>query len=432
MRPEFDREFDALLRRTAGGSSSVQAPGERTRRALSSPHLDADERAAFAEAAVPPAARAAYVAHLADCDECRGAVASLSAAAGLSFELEKREAAAGTGAPVESPSVNRGSWLGALFAPRLLRFAAPALALSLVGVVSFVALRSDRGRAGFNSASQVEAPSAPADSARDLSASGNANMAMNSNSAAVAEVPALANANLTGTGTAGRGGEVAGGTTGAGAGPLAATTGTRTDQAAAAAQSSGNAPEGERQQAAAATASAPAAPAPEARDEQKRQEAVAEHDSREMSESRNVTSDRANRARNNYELQTPDGSRSRARSNQVLDGGSAAPPPPPAPREEAQPKTAQPSAPGRAVARRSGNAAGEETMRTVEGRRFRRTGGVWVDENYRESLPTTGVRRGTEAYRALVSELPEVGRIAESLSGEVVIVARGRVYRIRP
>jgi hypothetical protein len=43
----------------------------------------------------------------------------------------------------------------------------------------------------------------------------------------------------------------------------------------------------------------------------------------------------------------------------------------------------------------------------------------------------TAVRRGTEGYRALVADIPELGRIAEQLGGEVITVVKGRAYRIR-
>jgi hypothetical protein len=46
-------------------------------------------------------------------------------------------------------------------------------------------------------------------------------------------------------------------------------------------------------------------------------------------------------------------------------------------------------------------------------------------------MSSTGVRRGTEAFRALVADIPEIGRIAEQFSGEVVVVLHGRAYRIR-
>ena len=46
-------------------------------------------------------------------------------------------------------------------------------------------------------------------------------------------------------------------------------------------------------------------------------------------------------------------------------------------------------------------------------------------------MTSTGVRRGTDAYRALVADIPEVGRVAEQLGGEVVVVVHGHAYRIR-
>ena len=46
-------------------------------------------------------------------------------------------------------------------------------------------------------------------------------------------------------------------------------------------------------------------------------------------------------------------------------------------------------------------------------------------------MRSTGVRRGTEAFRALVADVPVVGRIAAQIPGEVVIVVGGRAYRIR-
>jgi hypothetical protein len=76
-------------------------------------------------------------------------------------------------------------------------------------------------------------------------------------------------------------------------------------------------------------------------------------------------------------------------------------------------------------------ASAEAETRSVSNHRFRRQGGVWVDVKYSTSLPTTGVRRGTDTYRALVADIPELGRIAEQLPGEVVVVVKGRAYRIR-
>src|SRR5947209_8954050 len=139
MKEAFDKEVDSLLRRRVRAGAEARGDGERAAHAAA--HLDADELSAFAEGALPPSARLAAVSHLAGCDECRGLVVSLSRAAGVEGELEKR--AASTQVEPARPARWR-EWLSALFAPRVLRYAAPALALCLVAAVSFVVLRSRR------------------------------------------------------------------------------------------------------------------------------------------------------------------------------------------------------------------------------------------------------------------------------------------------
>src|SRR4051812_37011171 len=98
-------------------------------------HLDADELNAFAEGAVPPAARARYVSHLAECDQCRRQVSDLALASGAIGRLEPSAA--------QAPVAN-GIWtaLAKLFAPPVIRYGALAAALVLVAGVSFIALRN--------------------------------------------------------------------------------------------------------------------------------------------------------------------------------------------------------------------------------------------------------------------------------------------------
>jgi hypothetical protein len=54
-----------------------------------------------------------------------------------------------------------------------------------------------------------------------------------------------------------------------------------------------------------------------------------------------------------------------------------------------------------------------------------------VDTAYNSSLSVINVARGSEQYRALIADEPGLRRIAEQLSGEVVVVWKGRAYRIR-
>jgi len=146
MKEGLDREIDSLLRRRARGTAESRSWGDRAGDGSTGAHLDADELGAFAEGALPPSARVAAASHLADCDSCRGIVVGIARVAGAGAEVKEHAvAAAGSAA-----SARTSAWralIASLFAPRVMRFAVPVLALSLVGVVSYVALRSKSGGA---------------------------------------------------------------------------------------------------------------------------------------------------------------------------------------------------------------------------------------------------------------------------------------------
>src|SRR5215210_2638195 len=113
MREGFDREIDSLLRRRARGTAESRLWGEGT----PGTHLDADELSAFAEGALPAAARLAAASHLADCERCRGVVVGLAPAARAEGAGIKHLAEAAVG-PAESarPSAWR-AFFASLFAP---------------------------------------------------------------------------------------------------------------------------------------------------------------------------------------------------------------------------------------------------------------------------------------------------------------------------
>ena len=67
--------------------------------------------------------------------------------------------------------------------------------------------------------------------------------------------------------------------------------------------------------------------------------------------------------------------------------------------------------------------------RTVGGRQFVRRGGSWVDVAYGSQM-TTNVRRGSDQYRALVADEPGLRAVANQLGGDVIVVWKGRAYRI--
>ena len=70
-------------------------------------------------------------------------------------------------------------------------------------------------------------------------------------------------------------------------------------------------------------------------------------------------------------------------------------------------------------------------IREVAGRRFRKQGNAWIDLAYVANRPVMNVVRGSEQYRVLVADEPSLRTIAERLAGEVIVVWKGRAYRIR-
>jgi hypothetical protein len=70
------------------------------------------------------------------------------------------------------------------------------------------------------------------------------------------------------------------------------------------------------------------------------------------------------------------------------------------------------------------------STRTVAGRRFRKQGGVWIDTAYDSSKNVVTVTRNSEQYRGLVGDEPAIKTIADTLDGEIIVVWKGRTYRI--
>jgi hypothetical protein len=434
MREGFDKEIDSLLRRTARSPAGARGNGAGTSGPDS--HLDADELAAFAEGALPEAARMNAVSHLADCGECRAHAVNLTRAAGVEAELEKSEAAAASSSPstAREPGRARG-WLATLFAPRTLRYVAPALVVCLVAVVSFIAIRSRRdGVAQLESSSARPRPSIVAsqnDSQPPSEGVMNANSSANANTAATA----------TGMEEAAHNDKGAADTSvpkpeskdakqdapdGSGAREPARETAPGADTEVASpspAKEADDAPAAAAPTEVAKSAPVDSPPASKSGEHMKAgpPPPAQTNDEVASNEASQQQQKRAAQPRN-LEPQSPDGgSRGRAGSaaNNAVNSGALA-----APSSRRERSTED----ERRDADRS-NAA--EESRSVAGHRFRREGGAWVDVNYKPSMASTGVRRGTDRYRALVADIPEIGRIADQLGSEVTVVVRGRAYRIQ-
>jgi hypothetical protein len=427
MKAEFDKEIDALLRRSLRAAGrGARAP----RDATATPHLDADELSAFAENALPAAARLGAISHLADCDQCRGAAVILSRAAGEPEKLAAVPASADARGAAAS-----GGWLAALFSPRLLRFVAPALALCLVGAVAFVLLRTRRDAGSV--AQHTAAPEAVrpgitggvGDSA-NAGANMNTSTGTTANTAAnVAQPPSDSDQTPRQDRPAPSGPgaepEAPDGSDARTQGELA-----RQQPAEAAATEAAAPPPPPRPVAAESQPTTPA-PSAAARDAAKEKK----EDNRKVADDETARVDegqqerRVNQIGNLDTQQSPDGSRARSGNY----GGARNVPA--APRREADRSSRSVTVPrpgdaaGAGTSREEAKSSGE--TREAAGHRFRRAGNAWVDVKYRPSMDMTGVRRGTDQFRALVADFPLLGRIAEQLSGEVITVINGRAYRIR-
>jgi len=122
-----DAQIDVLLRRYARHSQSNSA----------TEHLDADELNAFAEGSLPEGARARYVSHLVDCDNCRQIVSQLAISSGAVIAAEA----------ATTPNPSGYSWwkrLFGFFTPLTLRLAAFAIVLITVTGVVFLITRRPR------------------------------------------------------------------------------------------------------------------------------------------------------------------------------------------------------------------------------------------------------------------------------------------------
>src|SRR5947207_8590574 len=138
MRQETNNEIDLLLRRLSRREAASESR-------IDGDHLDADELSSYVENALPAAARAHYIEHLAECANCRKLVAQLSSAAGLVNEKLSE---------VSGPPAFR-KFLASLFSPMVLRYAVPALGLIVIAAIGFTVLRRQE-RQTTNSVAQLK------------------------------------------------------------------------------------------------------------------------------------------------------------------------------------------------------------------------------------------------------------------------------------
>lgn len=444
MKEGFDKEIDSLLRRRFGAGAEARAfsDGGAVR---DEAHLDADELSAFAEGALPASARVAAASHMADCDECRGLAVILARASGAEAVLERSAVAASVPASESVAARSRG-WLSSLFAPRALRYAAPALALCLVAVVTFVALRSRREEANLTrQTAGSESPQLEVAKHQPLDSQPGATANANVNESAVAQEPFATESRNASASNTSVPSPVVGAKDAEGAASSAVTEDKKADEPAPPPPAKAEAPV-DVAPPIMSKAGPPVEVSEKARGDNKEKSARQSQPEEEVVVTNDYSAQQRranNQARGiDNNIQMPDGARGQKRgaadsaASNSSGGGLASA----APKSDRDKSAPSPSAPasrrGRSSEEQRERSEDDETVRagdarSVAGHRFRREGGAWVDVNYKSSMASTGVRRGTDAFRALVADIPEIGRVATQLSGEVVVVVKGRAYRIR-
>lgn len=386
MKEKSNNEIDLLLRRLSRHDGGTAGNGD-------AQHLDVDELSSYAQNALPPAARMRYTEHLAECSTCRKLVTELSLSLGATAAV----------APAETISAPGGlkKFLAGLFSPMVLRYAVPALGLIVVAVIGFVTLRrqNDQGSvAQINAERKTNVPATAAPDAAESQASSFLDPKPETARAKPAEQP-KETAPKAGTNE----------NEGAGTGAVAAAPPVRDLKLVE--------------------------PAPTVADEARPAKAAAPAETEEQRKKNEAT---AKKQTDTVAVETKEAEVSTSRNEPVrgFEGRRASQPV--AKREvDTKAKDAPAtgiSATGNARVFSSGRGDADKSdadTRSVAGRRFRKERGIWTDTAYDSSTATVNVARGSEQFRALVADEPEIKKIAEQLDGEVIVVWKGRAYRIR-
>ena len=387
MRQETNNEIDLLLRRLSRRQEVPVSDGDSR---IDSDHLDADELNAFAENVLPAAARARYTEHLADCSKCREIVVQLSASVPMAVKETVTAAA---------PSGLR-QFLASFFSPMVLRYAVPALGLIVVAAIGFVVFQSNRSPATVAQLErQVQSP-APNPSTQQAPSvvfhnsdgppkeSSSSPSARPSTGETVSDEPPPPSATTQGD-----------------------LTSAKTDASA----------QKTAQPAVANEAAAPPQPTPTP--------AATVDEMRVDVQGRRNEQIRGAQARDLAKAKTAEGVQEQQKKSEDPQSARERSAPKPAAgdaRAQREPSTSTYLGVGEAEKDRA-----DGTIRSVAGRRFRKQGGVWVDTAYTSGSAIVNIARGSEQYRALVADEPDIKKIADELDGPIVVVWKSRTYRIR-
>ncbi|HEY6660990.1 MAG TPA: zf-HC2 domain-containing protein [Pyrinomonadaceae bacterium] len=374
MKQDTNNEMDLLLRRLSRSASDIGADGN---------HLDADELSSYAENALPAAARARYTEHLAECASCRKLVAQLSSSVAVVPASES--------ARVSEPSALK-KFLASLFSPMVLRYAVPALGLIVVAVIGLTVLRRNERADSVAQLKEQEQSKPAAAQPEQAQTPASATRGYVDSPATTPEARSERSKETQAKETQ----------------PAPPPNPAPSASATAEVKQPASPPKSEQQP----VANEPAAPKPAAATDAT-QRSIDEEARKQETQARveALPRERAYQA----------GKAENRRADEVAAAGASA-------------------SPAGSVAKlRRGVLAGaadekdknDADTRSVAGRRFRRERGVWTDTAYDSSRSTTNLTRGSEQYRALIADEPAIKTIAEQLDGEIIVVWKGRAYRIR-
>jgi hypothetical protein len=400
MRPEPNNDIDLLLRQLNRRNGSPVSENEEQ-------HLDADELNSFVANALPPAARARYTEHLADCSSCRKLVAQLSIAQGPVPMPQNASAVA---------PWSLKSFFASLLSPMVLRYAVPALGLVVIAVVGIVVFRQNEKRASIASLREADQNRVAANQPQPAESGSpgfyyNSNTVTNDDKASTEKdatrpaaglVPPVAKEAPIAKGAADA-------TSAAAEPPPAAPKAAQVEDDEDAVKLKKEAP---------AEKQAAAREANKERDEQNKNEpAKAETSTVTVTQDSAARKDIAVRGAKSPEVNAAPG-KALKRAPATMTGTASA---------QGESRSREQS---NEESKPTGNFTSAET-RTVAGRRFRKSGSGWIDSGYDSSKPVTTVARGSEQYRALIGDEPSIREIADALDGEIIVVWKGRTYRIR-
>lgn len=394
--------------------------------------MDADEMNVYVEGRLPEALRARYISHLADCDRCRHLLTRLALSASPAAD-ESGQATVATGA-----RRSWREWLAAFFAPPVLRYAVPALALMSVMILAFVFTR-ERRQPDFVAQNEPAQSNSPAPTA-PLKVEPDGTQAPTTGTTAVPLSQASPGRTTNSAGTENNPANPAE--------PSSANTSRRetaTEQKPSAPQEQPkppqnsnsntlfNRPVGELNEVVTVTSQpAPTAPVQTSAEanapppiDQRRVEELPAQRSVDRVEKNKTPLPAAGAGGSAIARDQPTSSDTVTESNREAESG----------KREAQARRGRSSgglmsktAPGTDAKDDREDRGGES--RTIGGRQFRRQGGTWIDTAYNSSRSIINVARGSEQYRALVGDEPGIRTIVNQLDGPIILVWKNRAYRI--